>query len=201
MVMVSPSEIIPHMMKSQYIAVDTEGWGIGTAIKDGSAYTTGLSVACRPPGNPGEREKYSTYVAYEHEKDNSPVEIQEAMRRIISMHPRVVMHNAPHDIPALEYLDIPLTKKFYCTMHMFHWLYEQYRWSKYGLDFCSEKWLKKPGKAKGPEFVFWLDAVGWGRKFPVRAITPYACQDAETTLELFEYIYPKFKREGFDGSH
>jgi DNA polymerase I-like protein with 3'-5' exonuclease and polymerase domains len=199
-VMVSPSELLPKLLISQYIAVDTEGSDLSvTSVKDGTAMTTGLSIACRPVGTPGEREKFSAYFPFNHETGNISENLQEQVRKLVERHPRVVYHNSKHDIPSLRLLNIERSANFYDTFLMFHWIYEQDRKFKYSLEYCSKKWLKKPGKLKGPEWTFWLNAVGWGPKFPAHIMAEYAAYDTETTLELFEYIYPIFKKQGFDG--
>lgn len=198
MTLVSPSECIKHIVMSQYISVDTEGSDLDkTDMRDGTGYAVGLSVACRPRVDG--RPLYSAYYPIDHETDNIDKELYGQVKYVIEHHPRVVYHNAKHDILSLNTLGIKRDFGFYDTMGMTHWLYEELRWSKYGLDFLAKRFLKDEGKKRSPEFELWLLAVGWGRKFPAKVMEEYAAYDTELTLRLFEYLYPKFKREGFDG--
>lgn len=202
MVQVSPSEILAHAWMSEYIAIDTEGSDIKkTDLRAGTGYAYGVSVACRPPGS---RTIYRAYFPVAHTRDNVEDELREPLRKLVQEHPRVVLHNAKHDILALKYLrtlQILRNSNFYDTMIMAHFLYENLKWSGFGLDWCAKNFLgEEGGKAnKDPVFQAYLTIFGWHPDFPSKEMGIYAAMDAELTLRLFEYFYRDFKKQGFDG--
>jgi len=202
MVQVSPSEFLGYAWMSEYIAIDTEGSDIKkTDLRAGTGYAYGVSGACRPPGS---RTIYSAYFPVAHTRDNVDDALREPLRNLVQEHPRVVFHNAKHDIPALKYLktlEIIRNNRFYDTMLMAHWLYEQYTWSGFGLEWCAKNFLKEDGgKAnKDPLFQAYLTLFGWHPDFPSKEMGIYAAEDAELTLRVFEFLYRDFKKQGFDG--
>jgi DNA polymerase I-like protein with 3'-5' exonuclease and polymerase domains len=201
MVQVSPSEIIYKAWQSEYIAVDTEGSDIKkTDLRAGTGYAYGISVACRPPGS---STIYSAYFPIAHTRDNVDETLKAQIKDLIEKHKRVVFHNAKHDILALKYmrtLEIIRNSGFYDTMLMAHFLYENLKWSGFGLDWCAKYFLgEDEGKANKGLFEHLLTLFGWTPNFPAKEMGVYAAQDAELTLRLFEKFYREFKKQGFDG--
>jgi hypothetical protein len=180
---------------TQYISLDTEGTDIKkTDYRAGTGYATGISIACRPVDTPD--RVISAYFPVRHTEDNIDANTLTELTKLIETHPRIIMHNAKHDIVALDTIGIK-RKQFYCTLLMIHFLHENLP-SK-TLDAVSKFILGDEGKQKSAEWEFWLAAVGWGPEFPARVMAEYACHDAELPLLIFEKIYKKFKAEGFDG--
>lgn len=197
MVQVSPSELIGHAWASEYIAVDTEGTDIHkTDLRNGTGYAYGKGIACRPVGS---SIIYSAYFPIKHTRDNVESEMVSAAKLLVEKHKRVVYHNSKHDILALKTLDTIRNFDFYCTMQMAHWLYEQYTWSGFGLDWCAKFFLKDEGKKKSELFKAYLTLFGWHPDFPQDEMGIYCSYDAEMTLRLFEFLYRDFKKQGFDG--
>lgn len=199
MVQVSPSELIAQAWSSEYIAVDTEGTDIKkTDLRAGTGFAYGISAACRPVGS---LQIYSAYFPIKHTRGNIDPDLVEAIKLLVEKHKRVVYHNSKHDILALKTLDIVRDTDFYDTMLMIHWCYEQYTWSGLSLDWCTKKFLDADDGKKNDDEVFqaYLALVGWSPDFPAHEMGKYAAYDTELTLRLFEFIYPEFKRQGFDG--
>jgi DNA polymerase I-like protein with 3'-5' exonuclease and polymerase domains len=199
MVQVSPFELIEKAWMSSYIAVDTEGTDIKTTdLRDGTGFAYGVSVACRPPL--GDRPIYSAYFPLAHTRDNVDKETRAQLKALVEIHKRVIYHNSKHDIPALRTVDIERSTNFYDTMLMCHWCFEQYTWSGFSLDWCVKKFLDgDDGKKNKGAFEALLAFFGWTPDFPAKEMGEYAAYDTELTLRLFEFVYPIFKREGFDG--
>lgn len=201
MVQVSPSEIISLAWQSEYIAIDTEGSDIKkTDLRAGTGYAYGESIACRPPGS---KTIYSAYFPVAHTRDNIEDPLREPLKTLTENHKRVVFHNAKHDILALKYmrtLSMKRDSNFYDTMLMAHFLYENYAWSGFGLDWCTKKFLDADdGKRNGEIFQAYLTMFGWTPDFPAKIMGEYAAYDTELTLRLFEFFYRDFKKQGFDG--
>lgn len=198
MVQVSPSEIIPHVWTSQYIAIDTEGTDIKkTDLRAGTGWAYGGSVACRPVG---QSKIYSAYFPIKHTVGNVSDDLIEAFRLMTEKHERVVYHNAKHDILALRTMDIERSTNFYDTMLMAHWLHEEFTFTGLSLDWCTKHFLDEDdGKKNKGIFEEVLKVVGWSPDFPAELMGEYAAYDTELTLRLFEYLYPFFKKQGFDG--
>lgn len=202
MVQVSPSEFIGHAWLSQYISIDTEGSDIKkTDLRAGTGYAYGVSGACRPPGS---RTIFSAYFPVAHTRDNVDDVLRRPLKVLVETHPRVIFHNAKHDILALKFLktlEIIRNDRFYDTMIMAHFLYENLNHSRFKLDWCAKNFLNEEGgKAnKDPLFQAYLTLFGWHEDFPAKEMGIYAAMDAELTLRLFEFLYKDFKRQGFDG--
>lgn len=200
MVQISPSELVPIAWSSEYIAVDTEGTDIKkTDLRAGTGFAYGVSIACRPPGS----TIYSAYFPVAHTRDNIPDKLREPLKTLVENHKRVVYHNAKHDILALKFLKtLPIFRNmnFYDTMMMAHFLYENLKWSGFGLEWCTKHFLDEDdGKKNKGLFEAYLAFFGWTPDFPAKEMGDYAIYDAELTLRLFEFFYRDFKKQGFDG--
>jgi DNA polymerase-1 len=71
-------------------------------------------------------------------------------------------------------------------------LNENSPWEK-SLEACAQKYIKK-GKVGKDAVVNYAKAFGWSA-LPVKLIAPYACGDAEVTLELWEKVWPLFQKK------
>lgn len=108
----------------------------------------------------------------------------------------IIFHNAKFDLESLQTLGIFYTGRFYCTMLMAHLINENIPFSK-SLDACGKHYLKDPGKKQSDMFNGFKKIYGWEGMLP-EIIWEYAAYDADLTLRLFEYLWPKFKAEELD---
>jgi DNA polymerase-1 len=170
--------------KAETLSVDTEG-----TITHPHSETWGLSLS----GN-----RCSEYYAFNHMfPGNLPQEWLRPLQEVIVNHPRVVMHNAKHDIRALQNLDIDIQNldNWYCTMMMAHMNNENYASKK--LDWLSRHF---GGMPKRNEEVMQAVIKGFGWDWlPVEIMRPYGADDALITEDLFYSLYPSFQEQGFDG--
>lgn len=166
------------------LSVDTEG-----TITHPHSETWGLSVS----GN-----RCSEYYAFNHMfPGNLPQSWIAPLQEVIVNHPRVVMHNAKHDIRALQNLgiDIQNLNNWYCTMMMAHMNNENYASKK--LDWLSRHFGGMP-KRQDEVMDAIKKAFGWSW-IPVEIIRPYGSDDALITEDLFYSLWPSFQEQGFDG--
>lgn len=177
------------------LAVDTEGTSItDTDYRDGSGYGFGISISGRR--NTG--DLFSCYYPIRHSEGNVSESMRKDLSGIISGHPVMTSHNLKHDVVALETLGIKrsLKLKTYCTLLMQQMINENV--VNKSLDALGKMYCGR-GKADGPDFQLALKTFGWTPHFPVRIMEIYASVDAELHLEVFEALYPYFKKQGFDG--
>lgn len=114
---------------------------------------------------------------------------------MIQKHPRVVMHNAKHDIQALRDFSIELKDTdYFDTMLGVHWINEELQ-SK-SLDYCSTAYGGQP-KNRPALMKKIIKTMGWGM-IPVELINAYAANDAYITGELYEKIVGQFVKEGYE---
>jgi DNA polymerase-1 len=176
-------ELCIDLRTSPFVAVDTET--DGNDCRDGSGYLMGISVATYDRAE---------YLPFRHSNgENLPIHWRDRLAKSLSS--TLIFHNAKFDIPSLATIGIPVEGKFYDTMLMAHMVNENYP-SK-ALDSLGRTLLGE-GKARDDKFKRVLAAFGWA-EMPVSVMRPYAEQDARLTYKLFEYLYPLFKKEGFDG--
>jgi len=109
---------------------------------------------------------------------------------------KIVFHNAGFDLQViLRGLGLDLSKtNWYDTMIMQHFVDENF--PNKSLDFMAKIHLGKE-KVHDQQMADFINGLGWGF-IPVWLMEPYAKQDAVLTLELFEFLYPEFVRQGFD---
>lgn len=182
--------ILDCFASADYVAIDTEA--NGGDIRDERGFAMGVSVACRM-GKEG--PIVSAYFPFRHESDNLPARYLTELGECLANLNCVVFHNAKFDLVSLGTLGIHITGKFYDTMLMAHMVNEN--WQSKGLDWLSKELLKDPGK-NNEHVKGWAKAWGW-HTIPAAMMAPYAKNDAELTLRLFEYLLPDFQEQGFDG--
>lgn len=177
---------IERASNSPQLAVDTEGYfEFNNRLLDVSE-CTGLSFA-----GPG----FETYLPFNHwGGDNIPGEWQATTIKMISDHPCIIMHNAKHDLNALGKLGIDI-KNFYCTMVMTHMVDENIPSKR--LDYVSRMSGGMP-KARPELMQKIIDTMGWAY-VPADLMYPYASNDARITYDYFQWLYPQFREQNFDG--
>lgn len=177
---------IERATNSEVLAVDTEGYfEFNNKLLDVSQ-CTGLSFA---------GAGFETYLPFNHwGKDNIPGEWQSTVIKMVSGHKRLIMHNAKHDLNALGKLGINV-QSFYCTMVMTHMVDENI--PNKGLDYVSRMAGGMP-KARPDIMQKMIDVMGWAY-VPADMMYSYAANDARITYDYFQWLYPQFREQGFDG--
>lgn len=168
--------------EAPYIAVDTEGtlnhpfsetWGLSTAVDAGSEY-----------------------FGFNHQfGQNLPQSWLPEIKEAIEAAPYLILHHAKHDLRALRNLGIDYQGPFYDTMMMFHMVDENLLSKE--LDYLGKKFIGK-GKNKSPAMEKLIKHFGWDW-VPLEMFRSYGDNDASITKALFEYIYPQFQDQSFDG--
>lgn len=187
MTYVSESKMREHLelcRRAEVLSVDTEG-----TITHPYSETWGLSLSAF---------RNSEYYAFNHMfPGNLPQEWLPHFKDVIENHPKVVMHNAKHDIRALQNLDIDIQNKdnWYDTMMMAHMNNENYASKK--LDWLSRHFGGMPKRNEEVQQQV-IKAFGWAW-IPVEIIRPYGADDALITEDLFYSLLPSFQEQGFDG--
>lgn len=179
---------IRNSLNSPTLSVDTEGNGRDLR-HDKDAATAGISASWREASVFVE----SRYYPFKHMVGpNLPIRQLDEIRQVIEEHPRLVFHNAKHDILALRQMGIDvLNKPWYDTMLMGHWLNENML--NKGLDSMSRLYGGKP-KAKPEIMAKIIKTMGW-EYVPSSIMAEYSANDAQITLELFEKLLPDFISE------
>jgi len=176
--------------QSEIIAVDTETTGLN--VRDGKDYCMGVSLAYNSPA----LGYLSVYLPFRHDEpglDRSTfVPILEDCLRSNTL----VFHNRKFDLHSLATLGINLedTTRHYDTLLLAHMINEELPYSK-ALDSLGKYYIKE-GKFDNDRVKKWGELWGWD-KIPIDLIDPYACQDAELTLKLYEHLKPMWD-ERFD---
>jgi DNA polymerase-1 len=175
------------MRQSEVLIIDTEGtlnhpnsttWGISTAVQDPLGGVRG------------------DYFAFNHQfGKNLPKEWFPAIKEVIENHPCLGMHGAKHDLRALRSMGINYRGKFYCTQQMIHWVDENIPSKE--LDYLS-KMIGNQGKQKSDLMNNIIKAFGWSA-IPADMMRHYAHVDATDTLDLFNWVKPRFIEQDFDG--
>ncbi|MFI6737426.1 DNA polymerase [Nonomuraea sp. NPDC050451] len=175
------------------LGIDTESNGRDYR-HDPLAKTTGVSIATSV--NNGD------YFPFQHEMGFNHVwptfyGVREYLKDWIERPDVVlVMHNAKHDILALENLGINVRDKlYYCTMLETHFVNENL--PNKGLDYVS-KWLGGTPKVKSDLMAKFIKWGGW-EAIPSDVIWEYAEHDACLAYYIHDKMYPRFKAEGYDG--
>lgn len=180
------------MLSADYVAIDTEA--SGHDIRDGQGYCMGVSVSYY--AQPGARAA-SQYFPFRHR--NGYNYSKESLQRFTFVVERLkcaVFHNAKFDLVSLRTLGIEYVGKFYDTMLMAHMVNEN--WASKALDWLGRT-LLNDGKVRGADFQAWLKAFGW-ENIPSEIMWEYASHDTELTLNLFNYLWPDFDAQDFNGS-
>ena len=178
------------------LALDTETNGRDHRC-DPDFRMLGLSYAYR------DRKKCSKtisgYLPIGHQKGNVSRDLfLSVMRGLLERSDAIVFHNAKFDIPVIKRstdneLDL-WDYNWYDTMLMQHMINENLL--NKSLDYLGKLYFNE-GKEKSDAFDHIVNNLGWGW-LSVGLVRDYAIQDAILTLRLFEYLYPKFVKEGFN---
>lgn len=176
-----------------FLGVDSESNGRDYR-HDPLAKTTGVSVASTING--GDYFPFQHTIGFNHP---SPTfyGAREYLKYWLE-HPDVVpvMHNAKHDIPALEDLGIYIRDKlYYCTMLETHFVNENL--PNKSLDYVSKSLGGEP-KVKSKLMGSFIKWGGW-EAIPSDVIREYAEVDASLALFIHEKTHPIFVAEGYDG--
>ena len=171
------------MSAAEVIAVDTETTGFN--VKDGRDYLMGISVAYRL----GALGIMSAYFPFRHCQDNLPMEWLPDLKMVLERD-ALVFHNLKFDLHSLATVGVVPRGKVYDTLNMAHMVNEE--WPSKSLDWLSRKLL---GDSKTKDKVSgWTEAFGWA-SVPPGLMAPYAQQDAELTLRLFEELWPRMREQ------
>lgn len=173
---------VQAMLDAEIIAVDTETTGLN--VKDGRDYGMGISVAYRHPI----LGIMSAYFPFRHEQDNIDKNFLPLIETVLIDKP-LVFHNLKFDLFVLKGFGIEPKGKLYDTAGLQHFVNEELRSKK--LDALAARY-KLPRKLDTVKR--WADIFGWSA-VPANIMAPYACRDAEITLELFEILWPKVREE------
>lgn len=189
---------------SPYIAIDTEGTGI-EGIRDGRDFTYGVSVAGRDSTKP-DWPMWSRYLPFKHIEEDQNLTPDEAKLIFSAFSARTktkpaIFHNRKYDQFALRTLGYDFDGYWFDTAMMIKMVNENWH---AGLDWFSKNIMKREGKRKSEEYMFFVNMYGgeplhWknGHKFPVRAMGDYSTGDTEETVYAFEYLWPLFQKEGY----
>jgi DNA polymerase-1 len=177
---------------TRILSVDTESNGRDYR-HDPLARTTGVSIAGSTEGG--------DYFPFQHELGVNHVwptfyGVHHYLKNYIESADVILMHNAKHDILALEQIGINVRhKNYYCTMLETHFVNENL--PNKGLDYVS-KWCGGEPKNKSKLMGKFIKHMGWGA-IPVEVMRPYAENDACLPLHIHNKLYPTFVAEGYDG--
>lgn len=176
------------LLAAPAIAVDTETTGFN--VKDGRDFLIGISVAFHHPlfG------MMSAYFPFRHEEDNLNRECLMKIKTVLEATDKhLYFHNLKFDLFSLKSIGIVPKGRLYDTAVMAHLVNEE--WPSKSLDWLSRV-LLKDNKTKD-EVAAWAKIYGWGR-VPAKIMAPYAQQDAELTLRLFDLLWSRMKRQSLD---
>ncbi len=198
----SPPTRLPEIPSGAEVGVDTETKDDGLASGNGpgwvtrSGYIVGFSVAWRSPGGRGR-----VYVPLRH-PDTANWDIGEAFRwlqDVIDRARRVVFHNRQYDEGWLGTEDVAVPEGADDTQGAAVLLDENH--DAYNLDVCcrragiegkDERGLREAAAAYGldPKKDLW--------RLPARYVGPYAEQDADATLRLWDTYWPQIVEQGLE---
>ncbi len=181
------SMFIMGALNAEVVAVDTEA--SGNDIRDGRGYCIGISLSYRFAG-----KQEGLYLPFRHRRGNLPKEFIARLQEIFD-HKPLIFHNAKFDIVSLATVGLTCSGKFYDTMLMAHWINEN--WLNKGLDWLGNNLLREGKKDQDVVRAIAKAMGGWDGVDP-EIMGPYARQDAEITLRLFERLHPEFIKQGFE---
>jgi ribonuclease D len=187
----------PEMMTTKYLAIDTETTGL--KVRDGTDYCIGISVAGRNSLLQG--KMFSYYFPVRHSRSNLTPENQNLLFNYLLSRGKnnpVIYHNAKFDLFSLNTVGLNMDHVyFYDTVLMARMINEN--WNSLKLNDLSKMLLKNDGKRQSKEWEYYKALWGWSANFPADVMGDYATGDTELTLELFEYLWPYFIKDGFNG--
>ncbi len=183
---------IREALDSPFLVIDTEG-NARDLRHDKDAMTMGIAPAWRPEPTTHIRQDYYPY--HHLIGPNLDLDHLDMVGEVIQSHPRLIMHNAKHDLLALKAIGIDvMDRPFYDTMLMGHWLNENM--INKGLDRMSQLYGGRPKER--PELMKRIIQVAGWDHVPADMMGEYSSHDAFITYELFEKLYPLFVEEGYD---
>jgi len=168
------------------VALDTES--SGHDLRDGTGRVIGFSLAFDPTS--GAMPPWSAYLPISHIDYNYSEETISQVMEIV-LQKKLVMHNAKHDLVALERMGYPFHGTFYDTMLMAHLLDENL--PNKSLDYVARKYVGEH-KERSKEMQTLINAFGWGM-LPAEQVAEYAQHDALITYLVFRHLQPQFERE------
>lgn len=182
------NEFLGGMFTADHVGGDTET--NGEDIRDGRGYCVGLSMAY------GTR---AIYLPFRH-KFGENLDLQkwkDPIQTAINHCQSISFHGSKFDLVSLGTLglEIPPHVKVYCTLVMAHMIDENL-FNK-SLESLCQKFLGVGKNKSDGHFDTFTKKVGWG-SVPSELMTPYAKQDARLEYMLFKYLYPEFRKQGFD---
>jgi len=176
--------------KADYLVIDTET--NSQDVRDGRGYCMGISVALKIEPD----TIVACYLPFRHKGANLQKTTLFRLKNLLENFKILVFHNAKFDLVSLQTIGINFTGKFYDTMLMAHWVDEN-TYSK-SLDYLVKHYCDLGGKKTTDRFKAFIKAFGWADT-PASEMAEYAANDAYITLALFEYLYPRFLNEGYEG--
>lgn len=167
-------EFLQGLRHAEYAGVDTETTGL--RVKEGEDILIGLSLAFQAGG-----QTFSKYFPFQHQEDNLPYEVLSEVEDVLRG--RILFfHNRKFDLHSLRTVGIDLSDVFaYDTMLLAQLINEEVPYEK-SLDATAKHYIKK-GKVSKDAMAAFTKSFGWGN-VPAHLMAPYACGDAEVTLEL-----------------
>lgn len=174
------------------LSIDTESNGRDYR-HDPLARTTGVSVATSPSAG--------DYFPFQHEIGENHVwptfyGVHYHLKKWIESADILIMHNAKHDILALEQIGINIRgMNYYCTMLMTHFVDENL--PNKSLDYVSKRYGGQP-KVQDKLMKDFIKHWGWGA-IPVDVMRLYAATDSCLPFHIYERLIDTFRREGYDG--
>ncbi len=181
------SLFIMGALNADYVAVDTEA--SGQDIRDGRGYCIGVSLSYRFAG-----KQEGIYLPFRHRRGNLSKDYANRLEEIFA-HKCLIFHNAKFDLVSLGTLGLKVPGEFYDTMLMAHMINEN--WLNKGLDWLGKTLLQEGKSGADPVRAIAKAMGGWDGVDP-EIMAPYARQDAELTLRLFEYLRPQFIKQGLE---
>lgn len=168
-----------------HVAFDTESNGLD--IRTEAGRVIGFSVSFRPYEG---IDPFAAYIPVSHIDYNYS---EGTWRKILEavLQKTLIMHNAKHDLKAIEKLGYYFDGPYYDTMLMAHMLDENLP-SK-SLDYVAQRYTGER-KERSEAMQMTIDAFGWGM-LPAEMTAEYAQHDAYITLLVFEKLKPKFDKE------
>lgn len=177
---------------SDILFVDTET--NGEDIRDGRGFCMGISLSFGVGSSVP-----SAYFPLRHPSNNLGSTHIRKLIDLLETHTCLVFHNAKFDIVSLGTLGVKFNwdvQTFYDTMLMAHWINEN-EWSL-ALDALVKKYTAHSGKVYSDDFNNYKKLFGWAG-IPSSVMAEYAATDAYILNSLFQYLYPRFVEQGFDG--
>ena len=183
----NPPEKIPNLSEAKEIAVDLETYdpdiktkGPGWAINNG--YIAGVAIAV---------EGWKGYFPIRHEGGGNFDEniLKRQVQKIMDLPCDKVFHNAAYDVGWLRWWGVEVKGKIIDTMIAAPLIDEnrfRYSLNELGKDYLKE--TKSEGLLYEAAKEWGVDAKAEMYKLPAMYVGPYAEQDADLTLRLWQYF-------------